>query len=59
MAEDDPTAAENETLDASYKPDAAVLDGDEADFARALGFVLDGSEGASSNATDELSLIHI
>lgn len=53
MAEDDPTAAEDETLDASYKPDAAVLDGDEADFARALGFVLDGSEGASSNATDE------
>jgi len=53
MAEDDPTAAEDEALDASYKPDAAVLDGDEADFAKALGFGLAGSEGASSHATDE------
>ena len=52
MAEDDPTAAEDETLDASYKPDAAALHGDEANFARALGFVLAGSEDASLNAAD-------
>lgn len=54
MADEDQTAAaEDEALDASYKPDAAILDGDEADFAMALGFGTEGSPGADAHATDE------
>ncbi|MCR9097980.1 MAG: hypothetical protein NXI30_27480, partial [bacterium] len=52
MADDDQTE-EEETLDASYKPDASTLDGDEADFAKALGFGADGNEGAETTAADE------
>ena len=53
MADDDQNAEVEEKLDASYKPDAAILDGDEADFAKALGFSLEDSAGAETPAAGE------
>lgn len=53
MADDEQNAAVEEKLDASYKPDAAILDGDEADFAKALGFSLEDSAGAETPSVEE------
>ena len=52
MAEDDQTEEAEEKLDASYKPDVATLGGDDADFARALGFGADDDGGDTLTASD-------